>query len=171
MAAEKSHIIYSKNGLMSSSVIANIMDEVEILCERNSFSEILKKKVLNIAIEMLQNSYHYTKELKDQKLKNNSFKIFADQEFVYLDNENYIQAKDIEAIKQRISSVNSLNEEDLKTAYRNILNNEKFSKRGGAGLGFLDMKRRSNNPLQVEFFNIQTDFPLYILTVKIKTNG
>lgn len=171
MAAEKSQNIYSKNGLMSSSVIANIMDDIEMLCDHNFFSEVLKKKILNIAIEMLQNSYHYTKEFKDQKLKSYQFQIDTDREFVYLSSQNHIQTKDIESVKQRILSVNSLSDEELKLAYKKILNNEKFSKRGGAGLGFLDMKRRSSNSLKAEFSNVQSNSQFYTLTVKIKANG
>jgi hypothetical protein len=56
----------------------------------------------------------------------------------------------------------------LKAYYKKILTNEEFSEKGGAGLGFIDMRKRSGLPLEISFERIDDNISNYTLVIKIK---
>ncbi|WP_425482535.1 DUF6272 family protein, partial [Fulvivirga aurantia] len=58
---------------------------------------------------------------------------------------NYLLNKEIPGIRTRIEMVNAMSEEEVKELYRGILNFGGVSQGGGAGLGFVDLARRSGN--------------------------
>jgi hypothetical protein len=79
-----------------------------------------------------------------------------------------MKASDEATLRSKIDTVNDMNGPDLKTYYKEILNNTQFSEKGGAGLGFIDMKKRSGCPLEYEITEADQELKKYTLTVKVK---
>jgi predicted O-methyltransferase YrrM len=72
-------------------------------------------------------------------------------------------------VKDRIDQVNSLNAEELKALYKQARLNSRISEVGGAGLGFIDVARKTENKLEFAFFDIDSENYKYF-TLKTQIN-
>ena len=83
---------------------------------------------------------------------------------------NYIKNDKIELVSSRIDKVNSLNKDELKEYYKQARLNSVISEVGGAGLGFIDMARKSGNKINYKFYSSNEDTSLFILQNTITNN-
>ena len=70
-------------------------------------------------------------------------------------------------MKCRISKINELSETELRDLYRDTLNNEQRTAKGTAGLGFIDIARKSQNKLEFEFIEVDEKTGFFCLNVTI----
>jgi hypothetical protein len=61
--------------------------------------------------------------------------------------------------------VNDKDRDELKKLYVQTITNGKFSAKGGAGLGFIEMAKTSGNNLEFSFESIDETFSLYTFSV------
>ena len=75
--------------------------------------------------------------------------------------------KHLKIVEEKINFVNKLSKGELKELYRKVLTNNQISDKGGAGLGFIDMRRKSGLDLiyDVEYFD--NDLARFTFLVKI----
>ena len=134
----------------------------------------LKKKIVNILIECLENIYKYTKLNIDGDYSN---MIFLSRITLEINNENFIITagntilnSDIEKIKNKIEKVNSFNKEGLLKYYEEIINDGKISDKGGAGLGIIDIALKSGKPLVFSFTTENERYSFYEIKIEISEN-
>jgi len=80
--------------------------------------------------------------------------IVREGEFYKVTTGNFVNAKRIKFLKEKIDKINSLTKDELKDMYKFILNHQKLSAKGGGGLGLVDIARKSGNKLEYEFYII-----------------
>ncbi len=68
-------------------------------------------------------------------------------------------------LKERIDFVNTKTSDELKILYRQTITDGKFTPKGGAGLGIIEMAKISGHPLDYEFEPINGNFSRYTLTI------
>lgn len=169
----KGEVIVAYKGTIGADIITNTLSLVELKLEDIDVQNAVKKKLYNILVESLQNLYHHVdvplNNGKSDDCKSN-FGIFIlsklDDAF-RISTGNFIHHDRIPVIKEKIDKINSLSEEELKEFYKFVLNNQKFSEKGGGGLGLIDMARKSGNKLDYKFFKYSDDFEFFNLTVVI----
>ncbi|MBN1159202.1 MAG: SiaB family protein kinase [Bacteroidales bacterium] len=66
-----------------------------------------------------------------------------------------------------LGNVNKLGKEDLKELYKRQIQEGRLSEKGGAGLGFIDIKRKTNRELEYHFFPISNATSFFLLTSTI----
>jgi hypothetical protein len=81
---------------------------------------------------------------------------------------NFIDARLIPELKERLDHVNSLDEDGLRELYRLKLNDEERSVKGTAGLGFIDIARKSKNKLEYAFVGVNDKMSFFCLNVSIE---
>ena len=80
---------------------------------------------------------------------------------------NHIDKSKVQKLKDKIDMVNNMSKEELKTKYREVLNNEEITDKGGAGLGIIDIARRSGEKLDYEFKDVDNNHSYFSLRVKV----
>lgn len=112
----------------------------------------LKRKVFYIMVECLQN---ITKHQDVQGFSLNEQRgLFVLQEFednFLVTSGNVVDNSKVEALQERLKMVNELNHQELTKLYREVLFTGELSESGGAGLGLIDMARKSNAQLGYDF--------------------
>ena len=116
------------------------------LTEKFSF----KKTSISIMIELLQNiSYHAT-GLNNSEDRPGLFMVADNNNICSLITGNYIENSKIEALVKRIDHVNSLGDEAIEKLYLETLLLEQDANKQGAGLGFIDIRLKSKNKIEIE---------------------
>ena len=80
---------------------------------------------------------------------------------------NYILSENVEKLKTNLDKINSIDKEQLKEYYKEILNNDEFSEKGGGGLGMIDIARKSGQKLNYNFLPVDNIYSFFSLNIKI----
>lgn len=133
--------------------------------------DIVRKKIFNIMVEMLQN---ISKNAIDKDNADSGhipiFMIAESDSAYFLISSNKILSKDIDKIKNRIDQVNELDSAGLKQLYKETRLNSRFSEVGGAGIGIIDMARKSGERLNYDFTTIDQEHSMFSLFISISKN-
>ncbi|MFW5886382.1 MAG: SiaB family protein kinase [Bacteroidota bacterium] len=88
----------------------------------------------------------------------------------YIFSANPIENDNSDLLKFKLENLNKLNPDELKILYRQILTNDTMSEKGGAGLGLIEMARKSKQKLEFDFEIINDVYSYFYLQIKIKDN-
>lgn len=160
------HFLLSYEGEIDLAVLNASFDAVEKGLEKLSEPLKLRRKVYNVMVEVLQNLYQHKLERVPEEFKRTFFSVSKDHETYHIFAANFLEKKFCPALKEKIDSINAMKEEDVINEYRKVLDNGIISDKGGSGLGFLDMARKTKNKLKYEFIE-QDNFCLFILHLTI----
>ena len=140
------------------------------LAERNidSIKEdpAIKRKVFNILVECLQNVVKHGENLDepDQDTGNTpTLMIGREDQHYIIASGNAMLTKNVDALKSKIDKINELDKEGLKSLYKQIMRNNDVSEKGGAGLGLVDMARKSGGQLSYHFDTIDNQLTFFSL--------
>ena len=101
----------------------------------------------------------------------NVFGIRGRKSHVHVFSSNLVVAEVKKSLDLELERINNMSKKDLKDAYIQILQEGELSEKGGAGMGLIEMARRSGNKIQYNFesyaknvfsFDMQVDFNRYI---------
>ena len=169
---EEEHVILSFKGLVTAELLASVLQIMETKMESMDESPKTKKKVFNVLVECLQNLYHHV----DENTINTQESIERKSALVMISKENgvftirtgnYIDIAKASDLKERLQIINSMDKEGLREYYQTSLELSMISTKGTAGLGMIDIARKSGNKLDFEFLTINEETSFFCLNVKI----
>lgn len=134
----------------------------------------LQKRIYYIMVEGLQNITHHQEEVANNKESEDYPGIFAIQkngDKYYISTGNVISNSKIDDLKSKLDVINSLTPDELKKFHREILSNGSISDKGGAGLGLIEMSRKSGNKLLYSFEKLDDEFTYFYLQTLIPTDS
>jgi hypothetical protein len=114
----------------------------------------IKKKVSFLMAECFQNVIRYGEGITDTEFLKDSSGYFMTRNYhnkYYIASGNLIEQSKIQFLKEKIENINKLGKEELKQLYMSVLGKEEFTAKGGAGLGLIEMARKSGRKLEAEF--------------------
>lgn len=135
---------------------ATLTDKILSLSETNmniaEESSKTQKRVYFVMVESLQNITRH--QDVHQAQQNHAFFVVQNKTGEYnLTSANVVEDDKVEHLRQSIDKINSLNADELKDYYKYVLENTGLSDKGGAGLGLIEMARKSGNKLSYSFTN------------------
>ena len=167
---QENKISYIHIGNFNREVADAVLSLTEKNLQTEEQSSKMIKKVFSIMVESIQNiTRHQTKQPNEDAL--GLFLIKKSNDRYYITTGNSVERRNIGDIEKLINNVNLLDKDELKSYYKKILNEGVFSDKGGAGLGFVDMARKSGNKLSYKFIDInKTKSYFYLQTVPSLVN-
>ena len=120
--------------------------------------EDIKNNLSYLMVEVFQNIVRYK---KDEKSKYEIFGLRSIEDNLHIFSSNVVDVSSYSLLKEKLQNINEKEPDDLKKLYLEILKAGVFGKKGGAGLGLLQMARRSSNPIQYDFSAINNDAKLF----------
>lgn len=150
---KKHEIIMVYEGEFSQDITKSFLAMTESNFQNVQVSELIIRKVYNVMMEALQNICKHEFKFSDelQERTESIFMIAENSTEYQIITGNAIKADVISIIKNKIDNVNSLSQEGLKALYKEARLHSTISDVGGAGLGFIDIARKSGNPIHYHF--------------------
>ncbi|MFT4659821.1 MAG: hypothetical protein ACI8XB_000071 [Patiriisocius sp.] len=164
---ESEKIMLSFKGDLSNDLITAIVEVVENKIVSFNAELKIKKKVINVLIECLQNLYHHNKEAEANLDPSIMVLIAKNKDGYSVFTGNNIQNSNIEKLKARLEEISDLSTQELKILYQQKLANGQFSEKGGGGLGIIDIARKSKSKLEYGFASIDESSSFFSLNVNI----
>lgn len=169
---EDENVILSFKGEFTSELLTSILHIMEAKMLNLGISPKMKKRAFNVLVECFQNLYHHIEnvsedqdEISQQKSALIMVKYVEDK--IIVRTGNYVRNEGIGDLKQKLLFVNDLKPEELREVYQQKLLNNDLSEKGTAGLGLIDIARKSKNKLGYEFIEITDTTSFFCLNVVI----
>jgi len=169
---EHNDIMLSFKGDITSELLSSMLQIMETKLENIDEQPKVRKKVYNVLVECLQNLYHHRDEMKiesskDEAKKQAIFMISKNAVEYNIMTGNFVKSDKVPSLQARIDKINAMDKDELKQYYQDVLSLEGFSEKGGGGLGFIDIARKSGQKLNYEFLKIDESFSFFSLYIKI----
>ena len=163
---EKQNILLNFIGAFTQDTLVNLLSITE---NQLQGTVILKMKVFNLMVEILQNIVNHADEYvyNDVKGKHAIFYIRETNDKLVFTSGNYIQNSKIDNFKTRLERVNNLTEEHLAEAYKETLLNLDSQSDENPGLGLIDIKMKSKTPFNFDFYKVDKTFSFFTLKIQI----
>lgn len=160
-------LLYEHNGAVSKDDLLHILPQVENILEEQQSKKLTKRKVINIAIESLQNIQIHSFENAVKQEYPPFFTLLRSNGHFEVVIGNLVPNKEKVYLEDKILKLNSLDDDEVKYLYSIIMRQtfESFSEKGGAGLGLIDMKKKSGQPLVFDFLPVNKDLSYFRLKV------
>lgn len=142
---------YAYSGDFTNDLTERILSLAETNMEVESESLKIKKKVYFIIVESLQNITRHQGAGKNTRLMDGFFSIHKFLGGYLIGSGNEIENDHVDSLSKKLEKVNSLNADELKDYQKEVLSAGGFSEKGGAGLGLIEMVRKSGNKLSYNF--------------------
>ncbi len=168
-AFENYSLSYVYKGIFNPDLTDKILSLAETNMNLTKESPRTQKRVYFVMVESLQNITRH--QDIHQAEENHAFFVVQNKNGLYeLSSGNVIEKPQMDELKKRIDKINSLGANDLKEYYRDVLNNTGLSDKGGAGLGLIEMARRSGNKLSYDFQKINDTLSYFYFKSKVTSD-
>lgn len=170
---EDEHVILSFKGEFSAELLTSILHIMETKMIELAIPMQMKKRVFNVLVECFQNLYHHIEtpagESQLPQSRNGALVMvkYVNSKIMVLTG-NYIPKASTDDLKRKLILVNELDEKELRELYQERLLKNNVSVKGTAGLGIIDIARKSKNKLGYEFIEINDELSFFCLNIVIE---
>ena len=138
--------------------------------ERQSTAMSVKRRVYHVMVETLQNMNRHSDEItKDEIVGKGLFMIGKRNDSYFVITSNRVTIENKDRLQNALNQINSATKEELKEMYKKQIKGGKLSDKGGAGLGLIDIARKTTGRLDYHFIPYDSEEYLFILNVEINT--
>ena len=125
-------------------------------------------------VEILQNLSHHIEAAESNNTiidqgKTALLHIWANDNNYTVSTGNYIPNENVSKLKAWLEEINKVAQDKvaLRDLYKKVLNNNTFSAKGGGGLGFIDIARKSGQFLEFGFKPIDDKWSFFSFQINI----
>ncbi|MFC2176270.1 SiaB family protein kinase [Bacteroidota bacterium] len=165
---KQDRILFEFEGLIDKQILLDTIAKIEEILNAEGVDKRTNKRLINMSIEALQNL-----QLHSLPIHESGYDILPTYYLTKTDTciniiiGNLISKAEQPLLEDKLNKINSLNDEEVKFLYGVIMKQTvvKFSTKGGAGLGLIDMKKKSGNPLEFKFQDVADDASFFSLKI------
>jgi hypothetical protein len=164
---EHEEILLSFKGKLGPDTIQNLISIFEKGVRKEEVDNSTVRKMLGVFIEAIQNAFHYAEPGPDET-SSTIVVVRKNTGSFSIQTGNYIGVVKIPPLEGYLNELNKLNTLELKERYKEKLKNGIFSSKGTAGLGMIDMRRKSGNAVAFHFEPINAFYAFLSLQLTIQ---
>lgn len=131
------------------------------------------KKVYHVMVECMQNICKHSdnSQRNPDGLAGHGILMIDEGDNTYsITTGNVVTKEKSQQTSNILDSINALSREEIKAAYVKQMKEGRLSDKGGAGLGFLDMAKKTGNKFQYHVENLNEEKDFFILRTIISKN-
>ena len=162
-------IVFSYRGSFDNSVVNDILKQVKLNLAETGQNKLLVKKTYNVMVEAVENVLKHcqinSSHVREDK---EGLTILSMEEDIFtIAAGNLIPRVNKQILQSKLDELNGMTTEELKKTYSEAIQSSQISDKGGAGLGLLDIARKSNIKLEYSFTPFDNAHYYFILKTKI----
>lgn len=128
----------------------------------------VQKKVFHVMVECLQNISKHAENNSDSAKDGRGIFMVSKGETEYnVTTGNVIKNDNVEELRAVLENINNLDKDSLNKLYKQQMREGHISQKGGAGLGFIDIVRKTGEKLIYSFLKIDNERSFFVLTSTI----
>jgi hypothetical protein len=165
----KERLMFVYRGVVTNENSASLLMLLEKEMENSEFGFVGRKRLFMFVLESLQN---VTRHSNKNQYSEMSLVVYSKTDSGYtVTTGNVIEADKIDGLRSKLDEINKLDTDEIRNVYRNMLSNAEFSSKGGAGLGLIEMAKKTGNKLDYDFLKLDDRFYYFILSKTVDSGG
>ncbi|HVD98270.1 MAG TPA: SiaB family protein kinase [Cytophagaceae bacterium] len=170
MSSKNLMLVYE--GEFTQEITKSVLSMTERNLESIGEESGIKRKVFNVMVECLQNICKHADTFEASREEKGAVFMIGREEGSYvITSGNFIGNSHIEGLKKKLEHINSLDKEGLKGYYKELIKSSELSEKGGAGLGFVDIARKSGQKLDFDFEKVSDEYSFFSFKTKISKDS
>lgn len=165
-----SRMVILYEGEVNHEIIKSILHTLENYFKQTNLHRKAQKKVFNVVVECIQNIEKHTLSLSSFNsffAKRGSLMLLENKNYIEIYSGNWVNQEQKSILIKKENQIKDKSKEQLREVYKQQLVNGAMSSKGGAGLGFIDIARKTNNNIEFYFFDTKSDLNYFINKIKI----
>lgn len=169
---EEDNTILLYKGQVSSELLRTLLKTTEQRLEEYGERIVIRKKIVNVMVESIQNLIKHVEEDEINTRSNSAIlAICRTPEFYMVATGNFVTAEEGKDLSRKLDKINLMSKDQLREYYQEVLENEVISPKGGAGLGLIDIARKSGDKVEYELKEIDDLLSFFTLRIKVNTGA
>ncbi len=170
---DKEGVIFSFSGTISQSVLSSIAETIEKELRSTGVSFSLIQNIFAVFTEQMQNIMSYSSEctcIGDEAFESPGICVVGydkSVEHYYVCSANSISPNGIPGLSEKLDKIIAMNKQELRQYYKELRRSGKESHGRGAGLGFLEMAKKSALPIQYTITQLDSNRSFFEIKVYI----
>lgn len=141
--------------------------------DKEEEDNMVKRKVFHVMVECLQNVCKHTDatETGDPLIPGNGIFLVGRSDSHYtITTGNTVSSDKRASITEMLDEINDLDKDGVKALYKKQLREARLSEKGGAGLGFIDIAKKTGQKIGYSFIDVNEKSSFFLLKVKVLRN-
>ncbi len=172
MKDQKVELVYE--GEITHQITKAFTSLTETNMQINEESHSTQKKVFHVMVECLQNIGKHADciDSSDGTMEGRGVFLLSknDEEYI-VTTGNVLSKSKISEMEEILKKINDLDKDGLKQLYKQQIKEGRLSHKGGAGLGFIDIAKKTGNKLDYNFISLNDEYAFFIFSSKISRNN
>ncbi len=168
MMAENELILAYRDHI-SDATVQQLLAITELKLVQSGEEKKLRKRIFNVLVECLQNIVNHGASDKTETEVTSLLLIGRHGNEFFIITGNKIENGNIESFRDKVERINAMEHHEMREIYSDALDKSQYSEKGGAGLGLLDIYKRSGNKLIYQIDPI--DDRICFLSIHIRVKG
>jgi len=162
-------LMFAYRGPVTGDNSVLLLTLLEKEMELSDYSFVGRKRLFMFVLENLQNITRHSLNLGNYGM---SLVIYTKTDEGYtVTTGNAIVNEEVKELNDRLEEINRLEPDQIKEIYRTVLQSSDLSSKGGAGLGLLEMARKTGNKLDFDFIPLDNEHSYFILSKTVDAGG
>ena len=163
--------IFVYDGFVDQQVTKFFANQVKDILEQEEIDFLTGKRIYHVMVECFQNIHRHSDDppikYASRTGKKGCISVGKSESSYFVTTGNYIDKNKTTVLSERLDAINEMNHDDVKKFYKELLRKGQIGESGGAGLGFLDMKKRTKNNVAYKFKEISNQTSIVILNIEV----
>lgn len=165
MQSQKLILMYS--GDVTQEITRSLLAMAERKLEVAGEDPAIRRKVFKVMVESLQNIVRHAEQTDGDREADALFALGRERDRYSVMSGNTIPKSRVEGLKKTLDAINALDRKGLRELYKQSIQNTPLSAKGGAGVGLVDMARKSNGKLSFQFPEVSSTRAFFCLEVTV----
>lgn len=163
------HLMFAYRGEVTGDNSVSLLTLLEREMEFSDFSLLGRKRLFMFVLENLQNITRHGITRSEDVASLVVYNKTADGYTV--STGNALKKSEVKDLRKNLEKINSLDPDTIREVYRTMLQDTQIGKKGGAGLGLMEMARKTGNKLDYDFLPIDDRYSYFILSKTVDAGG
>ena len=139
--------------------------------EKDDEAGSVQRKVFHVMVEMLQNVTRHSAYLDEEGTGNGIFVVGERKDYYYVITGNIVKSAIVRDLEDVIETLNMLGKNALNELHKQQMKLGELSVKGGAGLGLIDIIRKTGEKFAYQFVRLDENYHFFVLKATINMNS
>jgi hypothetical protein len=166
---QKEDLMFAYRGLVTLENSVPLIMLIEKEMETAEYGPVARKRLFMFVVESLQN---VAKHGDHDETSGMSLILYSKLRGGYtVTTANVISSDNVEGLRKRLDEINRLAPDEIRSVYRRMLTDSSLSNKGGAGLGLIEMAKKTGNRLDYDFRRLNERQHYFMLSKTVNSEG
>ncbi|SPJ25460.1 SiaB family protein kinase [Palleronia abyssalis] len=163
-------VIFAYSGYVTDDILGGVGQALRRKLASDEAGRRTIRSVFAVFVEQMQNVIRYSDERLDAAGETLSYGILVigrDAGSYVVHSGNVVSAQDVAPLRARLEDLRGMDDTALKSAYKTQLRDGHATVGGGAGVGLIEIARRSSAPVEFDFLRMEDGRSFFAIEARI----